>query len=187
MDPAAEIIIQLTLPLSDRQGAYNLMKHVSTPGDPLYRHYTTAQEFAARFGANGADYATLRAWAVANGLSIVHESSARISLSLQGTVAQMQRLFKTQLNYYKASSGDQFYSASIEPTIPSEIASKVQKLVGLTGGVQKASLYKVGKTLGESPVTPEDRTDTAGGTGPGGSYSASDLRTAYQIPTFGGV
>ena len=102
MDPAAEIIIQLTLPLSDRQGAYDLLKHVSTPKDPLYHHYITAEEFATRFGANAADYATLRAWAVANRLSIVHESSARISLSLSGTVTELQKLFKTQLNYYKA-------------------------------------------------------------------------------------
>jgi subtilase family serine protease len=187
MDPAQEIIIQFTLPLSDRQGAEDLAKHVSTPKDALYHHYITAQEFAARFGANAADYATVRAWAVANGLSIVHEATARTSLTLRGTVAQVQRLFKTQLNYFKTPAGDQFYSASVAPTIPSELVSKIQALVGLTGGVQKAALYKIGKTLGEAPETSGVRTDTAGGTGPGGSYGASDLRQAYQIPTFGGA
>jgi subtilase family serine protease len=187
MDPAKEVIIQFTLPLSDRQGARDLAKHVSTPKDPLYHHYITAQEFAARFGANAADYATVRAWAVANGLSIVHEATARTSLSLRGTVGQMQNLFKTQLNYYKTSGGDQFYSASVAPTIPSELVSKIQALVGLTGGLQKAAQYKIGKTLGENPETPAVRTDTAGGTGPGGSYDASDLRTAYLIPTYGGA
>ena len=187
MDPATEIIVQLTLPLSDRQGASDLAKHVSTPKDPLFHHYITAQEFAARFGTNAADYATVRAWAVANGLSIVHEASARNSLSLRGTVAQLQQLFKTQLSYYRAPSGDQFYSASVEPTVPSEIGSKLRAVVGLTGGVQKASLYKIGKVLGENPETPGVHTDTAGGTGPGGTYSASDLRTAYVIPKFGGA
>lgn len=173
--------------MSDPQGAYDLLKHVSTPKDALYHHYITAQEFAARFGANATDYAKLRAWAVGNGLSIVHESSARISLSVSGTVAHLQKLFKTQLNYYKTASGEQFYSASVEPTVPSEITSTVQKVVGLTGGAQNAALYKIGKTLGENPVTSAVRTDTAGGTGPGGTYGAKDLRTAYQIPTFGGV
>jgi subtilase family serine protease len=187
MDTATEIIIQFTLPLSDRQGARDLLNHVSTPKDPLFRHYITAQEFAARFGANAADYGTVKAWAVANGLSIVHEASARTSLSLRGTVAQIQDLFKTQLSYYKAPSGDRFYSASVEPTIPSELVSKVQALVGLTGGVQKASQYKIGKTFGENPETSSVRADTAGGTGPGGSYSASDLRKAYIVPTFGGA
>jgi len=187
MDPAKEIIIQFTLPLSDRQGAGELLKHVSTPKDALYHHYITAQEFADRFGANVADYATVKAWAMANGLSIVHESSARTSLSLRGTVALLQRLFKTQLNYYRAASGEEFYSASVKPTIPSEISSKVVGLIGLTGGLQKAALYKIGKTLGETPETSTGRSDTAGGTGPGGSYDSRDLRTAYQIPTFGGA
>jgi subtilase family serine protease len=187
MDPAKEIVIQFTLPLSDRQGARDLLTHVSTPKDPLYRQYMTAQEFAARFGADAADYATVRTWAVTNGLAIVHEATARTSLSLRGTVAQLQTLFKTQLNYYKAPSGDQFYSASVAPTVPSELVSKIQALVGLTGGVQKAAQYKIEKTLGEAPETPAVRTDTAGGTGPGGTYSASDLRTAYVIPTFGGA
>ena len=187
MDPAAEIIVQFTLPLSDRQGARDLLKHVSNPKDPLYRHYITVQEFAVRFGANAADYEAVRAWAVANGLSIVHEATARTSLSLSGTVAQLQKLFKTQLNYYKTPSGDQFYSAGVAPTVPSEIAPKIQALIGLTGGSQKASLYKIGKTLGENPETSSVHTDTAGGTGPGGAYAASDLRTAYQVPTFGGL
>ena len=35
-------------------------------------------------------------------------------------------------------------------------------------------------------MRPENRSDTAGGTGPGGSYAASDLRSAYVIPGFGG-
>jgi subtilase family serine protease len=188
MEPAKEVIIQFTLPLSDREGARDLLKHVSTPKDQLYRHYITLQEFVARFGANAADYATVRAWAVANGLSIVHEATARTSLTLRGTVAQIQTLFKTQLNYYKAPSGDEFYSASVAPTVPSELVSKIEALIGLTGGVQqRASQYVIGKNLGENPKTAPDRRNTAGGTGPGGSYSASDLRTAYVIPKFGGV
>ena len=58
-------------------------------------------------------------------------------------------------------------------------------MVGLTGGVQKAPLYKVGKVFGENPATPAIRTDA--GTGPGGAFAPDDLKTAYSIPTFGGL
>jgi subtilase family serine protease len=188
MEPGKGVIIQFTLPLSDRQGARELLKHVSTPKDPLYHHYITLQEFVARFGANAADYAAVRAWAMANGLSIVHEATARTSLTLRGTVAQIQTLFKTQLNYYKTPSGDEFYSASVAPTIPAELVSKIQALIGLTGGAQeRASQYVIGKNLGEHPSTPPEHRNTAGGTGPGGTYSASDLRKAYVIPSYGGA
>ena len=182
-----EISVILSLPLGDAQGAAQFVQRVSNPKDPLYRQYITPKEFAARYGANAGDYAALKAWATANGLAIVHESTARTGLTVRGTVAQFQELFKTQLNNYRSADGKEFYSASVKPTIPSAISSKVAGVIGLTNSIQYAPLAKVYKTLGENPVTPAIRTDTAGGTGPGGSYSAADLRTAYSIPAFGGV
>jgi len=185
MDPAKEITIQLSLPLSDSQGAYELLQHISDPKDPLFQQYITVEEFAARFGGNAADFAAVKQWAVNNQLSIVHESSARTSLTVRGTVAQITRLFLTQLNNYRAASGDEFYSASVAPTLPSEIASKIRGVVGLTGGVQKAPLYKVGKVIGENPEGAAIGTNA--GTGPGGGFAPADLITAYSIPTFGNL
>jgi subtilase family serine protease len=187
LDSTKEITIQLSLPLSDPKGAQDFVQHVSNPKDPLFRHYISVQEFAARFGGNAEDFAAVKAWAVSKGLIIQHESSARTSLTLRGSVDQWQKLFKTQLNNYKSPTGDEFYSAAVEPTIPNEIVSKIRGVVGLTGGVQKAPLYKVGKVFGENPETSTIHTDTAGGTGPGGTYSPSDLKTAYLIPQFGGL
>jgi subtilase family serine protease len=177
MDPNQEIVIQLSLPLSDPQGAREFVQHVSTPQDPLFHQFITVQEFAARFGANADDFAAAKAWATANGLSIQHEASARTSLTLSGTVAQLQKLFKTQLSNFKSPKGDQFYSATVEPTIPSEIVSKVRGVLGLTEGVRIAKLSKMAKSAA--------RTNTAGGTGELGAYDPDDLKTAYRIPALG--
>ena len=184
LDPNQEIVIQLSLPLSDPEGAREFVKHVSTPKDPLFHHFITVQEFAARFGANADDFAAVKAWATANGLSIQHEASARTSLTVSGSVAQLQKLFKTQLSNYKSPKGEQFYSASVEPTIPSEIVSKLRGVVGLTESARIAKLSKIGKVLGEDTAA---RTDTAGGTGVNGTYAPDDLKTAYRIPDFGGL
>jgi subtilase family serine protease len=108
------------LPLSDPRGANDFVRHISTPGDPLFHEYLTPQQFAERFGGNAADYAYLKDWAAANGLHISHESVGRINLTVRGSVSQFQRLFNTQLNDYRSSDGETFYSASIEPTVPSE-------------------------------------------------------------------
>src|SRR3984957_17273995 len=186
-DSARQISVVLSLPLKDSQGAAEFVSHVSDPGDPLYGHFITPEQFAARFGANETDYVALKEWASANGLQISQESVARTLLTVRGTVAQWQTLFKTQLNNYRSPDGREFYSASIEPTIPSVISSKVTGVIGLTESAQYAPLAKVYKTFGEDAVTPKDRTNTAGGTGPGGAYAASDLRTAYTIPAFGGA
>ena len=186
-DVEKQISVILSLPLGDTAGAAEFVRRVSDPKDPLYRKYITPEEFAARYGANANDYAALKQWALANGLTIAHEAGARTSLTVRGSVGQFQALFRTQLNNYRSSRGNEFYSASVKPAVPDAIAGKVTGVIGLTNSVQYAPLAKVYKSFGEAGVAPVDGTDTTGGTGPGGAYSASDLRTAYQIPNFGGL
>ncbi len=187
-DATQEIGVALCLPLSDPHGAAEFARRVSTPGDALFHQYITPEEFAARYGANAADYAGLKEWATSNGLKVSQESIARTVLSVRGTVGQFQTIFRTQINNYRGPDGSEFYSASFNPTIPSAIASKVSGVLGLTSSKQYAPLVKVGQRLGESPefgTADANKTNGSHGTGPGGSYDASNLRTAYSIPTFG--
>jgi subtilase family serine protease len=186
LDQTQQISVVLTLPLSDPLGAAEFVRHVSKPGDPLFHQYLTPQEFAARYGANAADYAALKQWASNNGLTIVHESVARTSLTVRGSTVQLEKLFKTELNNYRSPDGKQFYSAAVKPTVPDEIGSHLSGVIGLTNSAQYASLAKPYKVLGEDAAVPATGPNI-GGTGPGGTYSASDLRTCYQIPDFGDV
>jgi kumamolisin len=187
VDGNTQISVMLALPSSDPAGLSEFIHHVSTQGDPLYHQYITPQQFAQTFGGSADDYAYLKSWALANGLQVSQESVGRINLTVRGSASQLQKIFKTQLNTYRAPDGQTFYSANIKPAVPAEIASRVSGVIGLTSGSPLAPLVKVAKILGENPLVRSDqmRADTAGGTGPGGSYSAKDLRTAYSIPTFG--
>jgi subtilase family serine protease len=190
LDVNQEIGVTLCLPLSDPKGAAEFERRVSTPGDALFHQYITPQEFAARYGANAADYAALKQWAATVGLKVSQESVARTVLGLRGTAGQMQTIFKTQLNRYKGPDGAEFYSASFSPTVPDEIASKVTSVLGLTGSRQFAPYIKIGKVLGENPkwgpaTDATGKTNGTHGSGPGGGYSAANLRTAYGIPAFG--
>jgi kumamolisin len=186
-DGNQQIGVVLALPSSDPVGLKDLVKHISTPGDPLFRRYITPQQFAQKFGGKEADYTALKDWATANGLVVSQESAAHTNLTVRASVSQFQRLFKTQLNTYRATDGQIFYSASIKPTVPAEIAAKISGVIGLTAGKPLAQQSKVARVLGEEPLTRSDamRVDTAGGTGPGGTYSCTDLRTIYAIPTWG--
>jgi subtilase family serine protease len=191
MEISKTISVVLALPSSDPAGLKAFVDHVSTPGDPLFRQFITPQEFANRFGGSASDYQFLEDWAVSNDLTISQESVGRTTLTLRGSVAVMNRLFKTQVNNYIASDGVTFYSAGIAPTVPAEIGSKVVAVIGLTSGRPNAALAKVGKTLGEHPapnsaLKPAGRTEALG-TGPGGTYAPQDLQTAYSIPTWGSL
>jgi subtilase family serine protease len=186
MDPQTQISVALVLPLSDAKGAADLVRRLSDRNDPNYKKFLTPQEFAARYGGNAEDFATLKEWAATNGLTVVHESLARTILTVRGSVQRFQELFTTQLNNYRGPDGREFYSAVSRPTVPDAIASKVTGVIGLTDSIQTAPLAKVYKRFGENPVASADHPEI-GGTGPGGTYSASDLRNLYLIPNFGGV
>ncbi len=188
LDGNRQISVVLVLPLSDPQGAARFVQHLSTPGDPLYHRYLTPEQFAEGFGGNASDYAAVKEWAAANGLTVSQESTARMSLTVHGSVAQFENIFSTQVNTYRSPSGEDFYSAAIKPTVPSTIAAKVSSVIGLTGSKQYAPLVKIGKILGTAADLSGERARTdagPGGTGPGGSYAPADLRAAYTIPLFG--
>jgi subtilase family serine protease len=189
VDTNREIGVTLSLPLSDSQGVADFVRHVSTQGDPLFRRYLTPQQFAERFGGNAADYAYLKSWAAANGLRVSHESVSRMNLTVRGSVSQFEKLFNTQLNHYRSPDGEEFYSAGVQPTVPAEIVSKISGVIGLTESKMVTPMVRVAKKLGGNPPSPAEvaTPDTAGGTGPGGSYSPADLRTVYNIPTFGNL
>ncbi len=188
-DANKEVNIVLTFPLADPAGAAEFVKRVSTRGDALFHQYLTPEEFAARFGANLSDYTAVKQWAANNGLVIAKEAVARTALTVHGTVRQFQELFQTRINTYRSPNGQQFDSAETQLTVPGSISARVSGVIGLTDGERYHSLYKVAKTLGETgaekPAKRKDGVVAMYGTGPGGTYSAADLRTAYSIPGFG--
>lgn len=189
LDRNQEIGVVLALPLSDPKGAADYIEHISRKGDPLYHHYLTPQQFAERFGGDAEDYGALKQWAISSGLVISQESAGRLNLTVRGRASQFERIFNTQINRYRAQDGSEFYSASVKPAVPDVIATRISGVIGLTGGKHYAPLLKVAGRLGESPVAAssnKNKTNTAG-TGPGGTYSAKDLRTAYSTPTFGNL
>ena len=181
-----EISVLLALPSSDPAGLAAFVKHVSTPGDPLFHQYLSPEQFAQQFGGNDADYTAIKNWAVANGLTVSQESVGRINLTVRGQVSRLQKIFKTQLNTYRTSNGETFYSASVKPTVPTEIASKLSGVLGLTESKQLTPLATIAKTLGEHPeITDGKMKANSVGTGPGGTYNSKDLRSVYGIPAFG--
>jgi Pro-kumamolisin, activation domain len=71
--------------------------------------------------------------------------------AVRGKMSQLQSSFKIRLNTYRTSNGETFYSASVEPAVPAEIASKISGVLGLTESKQLTPFAKIGKSLGENP------------------------------------
>ncbi len=132
----------------------------------------TPQEFAARFGANAAGYQAVANWARSQQLELGEASSSRTVLTASGTAAQIEAAFGVRMMNFSAPDGYAFFSADRVPTLPDEIARHVTGLVGFSNHTRYPTLYKIksANTVG-----------MASGTGPGGGYSAADIRSIYTI------
>ena len=167
------ITLALTLPSRDPQGAKAFVDHATTPGDPLYRRFLTPAQYAARFGANPADYVAAVAWAKAEGLTVGENYTAGTILRVTGTATKLQSLFAVTFKDYRdPASGRVFYAADEEATLPASLVAKADGVVGLSSASHFLPLVK---------RLPASTAPIAAGTGPGGTYVASDLRAAYTI------
>src|SRR5207253_2662130 len=109
VDAAQPIRLAIPLPLRNQPQLGALLKSLYTPGDPLYHHYLTPQQFAANFGPTQADYAALIAYAKQMGLTIADTHSNRALLDVTGTAQQIENAFHLHLNNYLAPDNRLFY------------------------------------------------------------------------------
>jgi kumamolisin len=173
--------ISLILKLTNADGARLYAERVNTPGDSLRGKFLTPAEFAASFGASAADYASVIAWAQQAGLTILTQSVSRTVLTCSGTVSALEQALATRFDSYRAPDGRFFTAATTAPKLPASIAARLAGIVGLSDAVHAAPLSIVNKR-GFRPATLQPR-PSLGGTGPAGTYMASDLRAAYDAVT----
>jgi kumamolisin len=179
VDAGKSLNVVFMLASKDPSGAADFARRVSTPDDPLYGKFLTPEQFGAAYGPNDSDYEAVKAWVTQNGLSLNELSLSHTTLSVHGTVAQFESLFATSIDNYQAPDGKTFFSAGTAPSVPAEIAPRLTGVLGLSNYTGFVPMV-IRKSAQDANGV---HTDGAGGTGPGGAYSASDLRTAYNIPT----
>jgi len=167
-----QITVALALPSRDPAGAAAFVTAVTTPGDTLFHHYLTPAQYAARFGASSADYTALVAWARASGLRPGEVFAARTVLPLTGTAAALQAALGITFHTYRKPSGDTYYAADRAPSLPAELAGKVSGVIGLSSYSHFTPLLR---------RLPQGAHPNLSGTGPGDGFSASDLRSIYNI------
>ena len=172
--PDRQITLALSLPSRDPQGARDFVSHVSKPGDPLYRHYVSPREYAARFGARQSDYDAVLAWAIAHGLTVGERYAARTVVPLTGPAASIQAALGVTFQDFRDARGRVFYAARGRTRLPEAIAGKVEGVIGLSSAAHYAPQFV---------VLPPGTHPNVSGTGPNGAYSAADLRSIYTVPS----
>ncbi len=163
--------LSIGLPLRNTAELEKLLAELYDPASPNFHKYLSSQEFTARFGPTELDYAGVKAFAQANGLSIAGTYSNRMVLEVEGSVSNIERAFGITLNTYRHPTENRdFFAPNTEPSVPTNLP--VADMWGLSDFSRPQPMAHRAAPLTGTPLN-------YNGTGPGGSYRGADFRNAY--------
>jgi kumamolisin len=134
LSASTPISVTVALRLSDLDAAETLLESLSTPGNPQYHHFLTAQQFVARFAPSKSEVAKVVAALSKYGLTVTQTTAT--TLRATGMPADMERAFAVSLRSYSVPSrgavaGFTYHAPLSRATVPAEISSSVAAVVGL--------------------------------------------------------
>src|ERR1700744_2404296 len=100
-DPASPLRLQIALPMRNRGELTELVHAVSDPTSPQFRHYISVAEFTRRFGPTAHDYKAAIKFFGGAGLKVSGQTPNRYLIQVDGSVADVERVFHIRLNLYR--------------------------------------------------------------------------------------
>jgi subtilase family serine protease len=170
LPPSQQMDLTLVLPLRNQAELTSLLARLYDPSSPDYRHFLSVAQFTSEFGPTAEDYQAVVDFARANGFAVTASPANRLIVPIRGTGAQIETAFHVGMNVYRHPTEDRtFYSPDREPSLDLNIP--VAHISGLNNfSIPRPMVIRPQAELPMADVT---------GSGPGGSYLASDMRAAY--------
>ncbi len=212
LDSNTRIGVTITIPLSNKADLDSFVAAVSNPSSPLYGHYLSPAEFAAKYGASQTSYKTVMDWAARNRLQVTESSLTHGAISISATAGELSRAMNVKFNSYTSKINPSFFSATSNPKLPAAVASSINCIYGMSSFVKGAPQHIVVTPAMRAQMAAARSARTAlsgpgdnlarptgssfadalvgapindtGGSGHGGDFSPSDLNVAYYIPPF---
>ena len=163
---------------------------VATPGSPLYRHYLSVAEFAARFGPTDAQIAQVQASLRDHGLDPGPPLANHLSIPVRATAQRVRSAFSTQLERYALPHSGTAFANTAPPSFDARIARYIQGVIGLST-LQTPKPRGIRAVPGRSPRAVAPKVVT-GGPQPcaaarnaaaklGAGYTADQVANAYRF------
>jgi subtilase family serine protease len=95
-----------------------------------YHKWLTPAQFADRFGMSRNDVKRIIAWLQSEGFANISVSNSRNQISFDGTVAQIELVFGTEMRNYLVK-GEVHLANATNPSVPAALAGAVLAVVGL--------------------------------------------------------
>ena len=140
------------------------------------RNYVTRAQFAARYGAAPQDLDAVTSFAHSHGLAVTETSAARRTITVSGTVAQMEGAFGVSLGQYESPT--ETYRGREGPVhIPEHLIDIVESVLGLDNRrIARHHATASGLASGDAAEP---------GAGPAGASAMTPVQVAklYNFPT----
>jgi hypothetical protein len=180
LEGSRRLDLAIGLPLRNSDKLTNLLQELYQPSSPNFRHYLTADQFAASFGPSAEDYQAVAEFAKAHGLVVKGTHPNRTLLDVSGTVADIEKAFHIQMRVYQHPvEARTFFAPDAEPTL--DLDTPVLAISGLDNYVKPRPQTH----LSGAPVRAEARPmrgpggGGGGGSGYSGPFTGSDFAAAY--------
>jgi len=126
--------VTITLALPHLAEAEDLARAMYTTGDPNYRQFLSAQQFAARFAPSEADFA--RAVVGLAKYNLTAQKTSATTLHVTGMPADMEKAFSVSLHQFElpalgSRAAHTFHAPINPPVIPAEVGVPVAGIAGL--------------------------------------------------------
>ncbi len=179
---ATPISVTVALRLRNIDEAEKLLTSLSTPGNPQFHQFLTAEQFVARFAPTQAETAKVTAYYAKFGLTV--ERTTATTLRVTGAQANIERAFAVSMHNYEVPAHDNVpaysYRAPLTaPTVPNEISASVAAVVGFDNSPSYHPHIKFApQGLVKAPSTAKPAAQ--GGNEPG-NWTVTDFANYYDV------
>lgn len=141
-DPAAVVRFEVVLRIPGRADLDRFMAGLSEPSSPDHRRYLRPDEFGRRFGLGEAEIERAEAWIRAGGLEVVGRDRERTHLTVEGTVARVNRLLGVALQDHVDATYGAYHAPDRPVRVPAELRDVVEGVAGLDTTPRMRPLFR---------------------------------------------
>ncbi len=164
--------LAIGLPLRNQKELTDLLKQISDPASPNYRHYLTPAQFAEKFGPTEQDYQSVIDFAKANGLAVGTRHPNRMLVDVDARVSDIEKTFHVKMqNYQHPKEARKFYAPDVEPSV--DLAVSILHISGLDNYSIPHPNFKI------KPANLPAKAMPNAGSALFGAYAGADFRAAY--------
>jgi len=166
------MVLSLRITAEKQASIQHLVANQQNPSSENYHKWLTPEEFGERFGPSSDDLSVVTGWLTSQGFRVENVPKGRTWINFTGTVADVERTFRTQMRNYKVK-GRLYHANALNPSIP-------RALGDLVAGI--STLHNFPRRQMNSGIRPffEGRTPSYT-SGANKSLAPGDFATIYNL------